>query len=145
MHGKEFWVGMMRTYFILVTLITLTLYVMGMLFDPNRQLGYEAFATPLIYAGCAVIVNAVIYSQKELTVNAFMFRKVIQMFLLEVIMMFIIFESIDAFMENMASAIMIMISVFIVFVVAHVILGLENYLSAKKMTEDLIQFQKNAR
>lgn len=145
MNGKDFWGGMVRTYFILVTLITITLYVMGMLFDPNRQLGYEAFAAPLIYAGCTVVVNVVMYSKKELTIKAFLFRKVIQFFLLEGIILFVIYGSVDVLIENRSSAMSIMISVFVIFVLSHAVLGLENYLSAKKMTEELIEFQKNAR
>lgn len=69
----------------------------------------------------------------------------IQFFLLEGIMLFVIYGSVDVLIENRSSAMSIMISVFVIFVLAHAVLGLENYLSAKKMTEELIEFQKNAR
>ena len=69
----------------------------------------------------------------------------IQFFLLEGIILFVIYGSVDVLIENRSSAMSIMISVFVIFVLSHAVLGLENYLSAKKMTEELIEFQKNAR
>ena len=37
-----------RLYFILVTLITALLMVLGLLFDSDRTFGYEVFVSPLI-------------------------------------------------------------------------------------------------
>ena len=44
-----------RLYFILVTLITILLLILGMLLDGDRTFSYEAFLSPLIYAAIGVI------------------------------------------------------------------------------------------
>ena len=44
-----------RMYFILVTLITVLLMILGLTLDKDRVFGYEVFMSPLLYAGIGII------------------------------------------------------------------------------------------
>ena len=74
MHGKEFIMKIIRTYFTLVTLITVAIFLIGAQLAPDASLSYTAFAIPLIYAACGVLPSVVMYSRKELTVKQFLVR-----------------------------------------------------------------------
>lgn len=142
MHGKEFLVRLVRTYFILVTLITAATFVLGLYLDPGARFGYAAFSTPLIYAACGILPNAVMYSKRELTLKEFLVRKAVQFVLIEVIILSVAFYGINIHMEK-DRAIMMGICILAIYVLVHIIYWIQNYFSARKITEELISFQKN--
>lgn len=143
MHGKEFVNDMITTYFTLVTLITVVMFVLGTHFIPNAEFGYEGFATPLIYAVYGSLPNIVMYSKKELTVKEVLVRKVIQLVLIEVIILVMVLPGIGDYMEHMDIVISLVISVFIIYILTHFIEWFQNYRTAKNMTEELLTFQQN--
>ena len=143
MHGKEFVNDMITTYFTLVTLITVVMFVLGTHFIPNAEFGYEGFATPLIYAVYGSLPNIVMYSKKELTVKEVLVRKVIQLVLIEVIILVMVLPGIGDYMEHMDIVISLVISVFIIYILSHFIEWFQNYRTAKNMTEELLTFQQN--
>lgn len=143
MHGKEFVNDMITTYFTLVTLITVVMFVLGTHFIPNAEFGYEGFATPLIYAVYGYLPNIVMYSKKELTVKEVLVRKVIQLVLIEVIILVMVLPGIGDYMEHMDIVISLVISVFIIYILTHFIEWFQNYRTAKNMTEELLTFQQN--
>ena len=143
MHGKEFVNDMITTYFTLVTLITVVMFVLGTHFIPNAEFGYEGFATPLIYAVYGSLPNIVMYSKKELTVKEVLVRKVIQLVLIEVIILVMVLPGIGDYMEHMDIVISLVICVFIIYILTHFIEWFQNYRTAKNMTEELLTFQQN--
>lgn len=136
---------MLTSYFTLVTLITMATLVMGLCFDPEATFGYEAFATPLIYAACGVLPVVVMYSKKELSTKEFIVRKVIQFVLIEVMILFVAFYKTGIVGKRKEVIVGMGISVFVVYVLAHVIDWIQNYLSAKQMTEQLMKLQENVK
>lgn len=142
MHGREFVNDMLTSYFTLVTLISVVMLVLGLKFNPDASFGYAAYAVPLIYGACGILPNVVMYSRHELTIKEFLVRKVIQLILTEVVILFVVFGDILA--EDRKVVIATGIGVFIVYVVAHIIDWIQECLSAKKMTEDLIKLQQSA-
>ena len=58
-----------RLYFILVTLITILLMVVGLIFDSDRTFSYEAFFSPLFYAFIGAIPVFFFQSDKELSMK----------------------------------------------------------------------------
>lgn len=139
MHGREFVNSLLTSYFTIVTLITIVMLVLGMHFYPDASFGYVAYALPLIYGVCGVLPNVVMYSRHELSVKEFLVRKVIQLILIEVIVLFVAFGGNE---EEPSVVIATGIGIFVVFVVSHVIDWIQECLSAKRMTEDLIKLQQ---
>lgn len=145
MHGKEFLINLITTYFALVTLITIAILILGSYFAPEASFGYIAFASPLIYGACGVIPTAVMYSKRELTMKEIVIRKIIQFFLVEGIVLAVTFQSLDIHTEQRKVLISMAICVFIIFILAHIISWIQNYMSARQMTKELILFQQNVK
>lgn len=145
MHGKEFAIDVIRTYFAVVTLINLIMCVMGMQFNLDNRFGYEGFATPLFYGAAGTLPNIVMYSKRELAVKELLIRKVIQLILIEIIVLFVVFYNAEAFLLQPEIIIGVGISVLAIYLITSVIDGVQNHVSAKKMTEELMKFQESVR
>lgn len=143
MHGKEFMMKMISTYFTLVTMITVAMLILGLYFAPDESFGYIAFASPLLYGACGLLPSVVMYSKRELTVKELLIRKIIQFVLIEIIILAVAFQGKAIDKEQKEVVISMGISVFIIFVLAHAISWFQDYMSARRMTEDLIKFQEN--
>lgn len=79
--------------------------------------------------------------RKELTVKALLFRKVIQLVLIEVMVLAVALPGGSIEMEQTELVIALVISIFIIYILSHLCIWLLNYLSAKQMTEELRTFQ----
>lgn len=145
MHGKEFTIDVIRTYFAVVTLINLVMCVMGTQFYPDNRFGYDGFATPLIYGAASILPNIVMYSKRELTVRELLIRKVVQFILIEIIVLFVVFRNAETLLLHPEIAIGVATSVLAIYFITSVIDGIQNRVSAKKMTEELIKFQESVR
>ena len=143
MRGKELMNDMIYTYFMLVTMILAVMMILGTYFMPDVRFGYEAFGAPLKYAAWGTLPNMVMYAKKELTLKQFLIRKTIQLVLVEIIVITIaipaqIFET--GKIEVVAA---LAVGILIVYILTHMIEWFQNYTMAKKMTEELLAFQKN--
>lgn len=143
MQGKELISDMLYTYFMLVTMILGVMTVLGTYFMPEVTFGYEMFGLPLIYAVYGTLPNLVMYAKKELTLKQFLFRKIIQLVLVEVIVIAVAIpdEVIEA--GHIDIVIALAICIFVVYILTHLIEWFQNYTVAKKMTEELLNFQRN--
>ena len=143
MRGKELMNDMIYTYFMLVTMILAVMMILGTHFMPDVRFGYEAFGIPLKYAAWATLPNMVMYAKKELTLKQFLIRKTIQLVLVEIIVITIaipaqIFET-----GKIEVVVALAVGILIVYILTHMIEWFQNYTMAKKMTEELLAFQKN--
>lgn len=143
MHGKEFVIDYIRTFFSVVTLVNVVILILGLQIARDSRFGYDAFAAPLIYGAAGTVPNIVMYSKRELTVKELLVRKVIQFVLIEVIVMLVAFYDVDTFWKQPEIIIAVGISVFVIYVIASVIDWIQNYISAKQMTEELMKFQES--
>ena len=143
MQGKELINDMIYTYFMLVTMILGVMLVLGTYFLPEARFGYEAFGMPLLYAFYGTIPNIVMYAKKEFTLKQFLVRKAIQLVLVEIIIITVAIP--DEIMEtgNTEVVVLLAISIFLVYILTHLIEWFQNYTMAKKMTEELLLFQQN--
>lgn len=140
MQGKELLKDMMNTYFMLVTMITAVFFLLGTYFFPDIQFGYNAFANPLLYALYGTLPNVVMYSKRELTRKQYVFRKVIQLVLVEVIALWI---AVPVFKEGQENVVVLLaLSILFIFVLTHIVEWFQNSVTAKKMNEDLLLFQQ---
>lgn len=83
----------LKLYFILVTLISILLMILGLIFDADRTLTYQAFASPLIYAFLGVIPVFIFDRDKELSVKGLIIRRIAELVLLEAIFLFLAFSA----------------------------------------------------
>lgn len=142
MQGKELLNDMIYTYFMLVTMISAVMALLGIRFIPDASLGYEAFMMPLIYAVYGTLPNVVMYARQELTRKQFLIRKIIQLILIEVIVIAVALPAQILKEKNVEIIVSLGISIFVVFLLTHLIEWFLNYTSAKQMTEELLIFQQ---
>ena len=143
MSGKDFWIDFVRTYFMIVTLITVVMLVVGQAVMPEQTFGYAAFAAPLIYALVGTVPNLVLYSKRELKVKELLFRKVLQLLLIEAGVLFVAFYGANASWKNSSTLFILVISVFGVYAAGTLIAWIGDTISAKNLTKELLEFQKS--
>ena len=66
MSFKQFFIEKLSLFFMLTTLITIAIFVIGSAFDADARFGYAAMMTPLRYAACCVLPTFATYSRREL-------------------------------------------------------------------------------
>ena len=142
MQGKELIRDMINTYFMLTTMILAAMTLLGTYFMPEVRFGYEQFETPLIYAAWGTLPNIVMYAKKELTMKQMLIRKIIQLILIEIIIISVALPPELLESGNNTLVISLIICVFVIYVLTHVIEWYQDSITAKKMTEELIVFQK---
>ena len=65
MHGKEFIADCIRTFFTVVTLINIAMFLMGITMMPDVKFGYEGFIIPVIYGLAGTIPNLAIHMNRN--------------------------------------------------------------------------------
>lgn len=135
---KDFFEG----FFISVTLINLAMFILGLLFRPDQRFGYEVFIYPLIYGLIGMIPILVVRTQKELSVKQIIIRKIMQLFLLMVLLLGCIFGQSLKDPNRIPAIIGIAFSIVLIYVLVNVIEWMMDERVAKDMTEDLLKFQK---
>ena len=143
MHGKEFVLDCIRTFFTVVTLINIAMFWMGISLFQDQTFGYEGFIIPVIYGLAGTLPNLAMYSSRELRVGELLLRKVIQFLLTEACVLFVAFYDTSEADRTPWLIILVALSIFIIFVIASLFDWIQNYLSAKQMMEDLKVFQGN--
>lgn len=143
MHGKEFLMDSIRTFFAISTLSTVAILVLGLWFMPGENIGqgYEAFATPLIFGAVGTLPNIVMYSKHELKVKELLVRKVIQLILVEVLVLYTAFGDAQDYWSRRDVISSVAVSIFLIYIIVTVIEWFQNYITAKRMMEDLIKLQ----
>ncbi len=76
----------LRDYFIIVTGINAAMAILGMSMDSGRDLGYEAFLSPLLIGGVALLPSIIMYSAKELNLRQMFLRRVMHLLALELLL-----------------------------------------------------------
>lgn len=142
MYGKEFVLDCIRTFFTVVVLINVVMFLLGLYFMPEAQFGYEAFAVPLIYGFVGTLPNVVMYSRRELKIGELIVRKVIQIILIEVLVLFVAFYDTAEQMIEQEIITSTAVSILVIYVLATFFDWLQNYLAAKQITEELQRFQE---
>lgn len=142
MRGKELIRDMINTYFMLATMILGVMAVLGTYFMPDTRFGYDQFGIPLIYAAWGTLPNIVMYAKKELTMKQMLVRKIIQLILVEVIVISVALPTEILEGGNNELVISLAGSVFVIYALTHAIAWYQDSVTAQKMTEELVIFQK---
>ncbi len=132
-----------RLYFILVTLITVLLMVVGLIFDSGRTFSYEAFFSPLFYAFIGVIPVFFFQSDKELSMKQLIIRSIIQILLIEAAILLIVFKVPSIPSDRIEVVISIAVGILIVYILSLVVEYIFELTQAKEMNAYLEEYQKN--
>lgn len=141
MRIKEKFGEAFRLYFILVTLITVLLMVLGLLFDSDRTFGYEAFVSPLIYAAVGVIPVFFFHSDKEISMKQLIIRRIIQELSVEALILLIVFNAPNIPSERPGVVIAIAAGVLVVFILSMVVEYIFELTQANEMNGYLEEYR----
>lgn len=142
MDLKRFLINKLILFFMLSTLITVAVCLIGSAFDPDAQFGYKTMLAPIGYAALCMLPTFVTYSKKELSPKALLIRKAIMFALLEGVMMFIAFTSKVIDTSRIEVVLVIAGSVLAIFVLVNLFVWLKDSAEAKKLNRDLEKFQE---
>lgn len=143
MDFKKFIKSTCETYFIVVTLINLATFALGTIYRPEERFGYDAFLAPLVYAFLGILPMCVMYSKKEMTLIQVLIRKVFQLILLEILLIEFGIGHANLSKESIEVIVSFALSVFVIFVLVHVISFVLDLQQAKQMTLDLLSYQND--
>ena len=132
-----------RLYFILVTLITILLMVVGMLFDSDRTLSYDAYFSPLFYAFIGVIPVFFFQSDKELSMKRLIIRNVLYVLIVEAAIFLIVFKAPNIPSDRIEVVISIAVGVLVVFILSLIVEYIFELTQANEMNAYLEEYQKN--
>ena len=133
----------LKSFFIIVTLVNIAIFICGIVLAPDEKLGYTAFIVPVIDGLLGVIPGLVMYSKRELTVRQMIVRDIIQLLSIELIILVFTFGFSGFSNVDVSKFLAIVLSVAFVYVGVVVIMYLLDFRTAKKMTDDLKAFQKS--
>ena len=142
MEFRRFLVNKLILFFVLSTLITVAVSLIGTAFDGDAKLSYDTLLMPILYAALCLLPTFVTWSRRELSPKQLLLRKAIMLILLETVILFIAFKSSVIDTRRIQVVIVIAGSVLVIFVLTHLIMWLKDSSEAKKMNLDLEEFQK---
>ena len=131
------------SFFIIVTLVNIAIFVSGMILAPDEKLSYAAFIVPVVDGILGVIPGLIMYSKRELTVKQIIVRDIIQLISIELIMLVFSFGFSGFDNVDVPRLIAVTGSVALVYVGVVAIMNALDFRKAKKMTDDLKAFQKS--
>ena len=143
MELKKFLVNKLILFFLLSTLITAAVALIGNRFDSAARLSYLDLLTPIRYAALCLLPSLVTYSKRELSPKKTLLRKLLMLVLLEAVIGGIAFMSPAIDTSRPAVVLSIAGSVLLIFVLANLFLWLKDAAEAKKLIKALEQFQQS--
>jgi len=129
----------LMNYFIIVTGITIAIAILGLNYDPEATLGYEAYFSPIIIGVVAVLPSFVLYSNKELTFKQMLFRRIMHFVVLELTLLG--FGYLSGLFDSIDVALPFALSVFIVYLVTNVIKWVIDSKTAVEINKGLKRIQ----
>ena len=133
----------LMSFFIIVTLVNIAIFVCGIVLAPDEKLDYTAFIVPVIDGLLGTIPGLVMYSKRELTVKQMIVRDIIQLLSIELIILVFTFGFSGFSNVEISKLTAVVLSVAFVYAGVVFIMYLLDFRTAKKMTDDLKAFQKN--
>ncbi len=142
MTFKAFIIHRLSLFFMLTTLISLAIFIIGSAFDPGAKLSYEDLLTPVTYAACCVLPTFATYSRRELSAKEMLPRMLIEVAMIEAVMLFLAWRSPVIDTGRPSVILTISGSVFIINVLARIYSWLRDSARAREINADLRKFQQ---
>ena len=139
MTVKEFIISRVQIFFFLVTLILTASAVMGLVYQPDMELRYYHFFSPILIAACCVLPTCVTYYKKEPTVRQYIIRQIIELSLIELVVM--LFITPPEGIEKPLFYIVLGAVIAVIYLLTMVMMWLQKVQQSKKLTEQLHNLQ----
>ena len=140
MEFKRFLVNKLILFFMLSTMITVAVSLIGSEFDGDTSLSYGAMMTPVKYAALCLLPTFVTWSRHELSLREMLLRKALVLVLLEAVILLIAFTSPVIDTENGWVVLTLVGSVLVIFLLVNLFTWVRESAEAKRMTLDLEEF-----
>lgn len=131
-----------KMYFILVTLITVLLLILGLTLDNDRVLGYEAFLSPLIYAAIGVIPVFFFGSEKEISMKRLLIQRIVTLVFVEAAVLVLAFSAKSIPTERKGVVIGIAVGIAVVYVLSLVVEYVFELIQSRELNEALEVYQR---
>jgi uncharacterized membrane protein len=128
-------------FFIIVTCVSVVIGTLGLIYEPSKRFGYEAYFSPLIFGAISTISSFVTYSKKELTIRQMIFRNVLQLLVLECLILTTGYSF--GIMKDTMILTSVALSIIIVFVIVHLISWIIDFKTAANLNDSLKVYQRN--
>lgn len=142
MEFKKFLIEKLILFFMLSTLITAAVSLIGSAYDKDALWGYDALLAPMRYAALCILPTFVTWSRHELSLRELLFRKALMLVLLEGVMLYIAFTSPVIDTDGIRVVLTLMGSVLIIFLLVNLFLWLRDSVEAGRMNQDLENFRR---
>ena len=140
MEFKRFLVNKLILFFMLSTMITVAVSLIGSEFDGDASLSYDTMITPVKYAALCLLPTFVTWSRHELSLREMLLRKALVLVLLEAVILLIAFTSPVIDTENGWVVLTLVGSVLVIFLLVNLFTWVRESAEAKRMTLDLEEF-----
>jgi hypothetical protein len=131
----------LRDYFIIVTGINVAMAILGLNFEANKTIGYEAFFSPLIIGAIAVLPSVVMYSTKELSLRQMLLRRGVHLAVLELTLT--VFGFLAGFFADITLLLPFIVTVLLVYVFTLVFRWILDNRTAKEINKGLRRLQES--
>lgn len=129
----------MMSFFVAVTFISVVMALVGMVYDPHAQFGYDAFLSPVLFGIVASVPSIVKYSRYELTARQTFVRNVIHFLLIEGFTLAVLYYG--GLITTFPMALSLFSSILIVYVTVSLVLWVNDKKTANDVNRALVQFQ----
>lgn len=130
------------SFFIITACITILEAVIGSIFMPEEQFGFEAFFTPPLFGFLSALSGVVTFSRHQLSAGAMAARLLLQLTLIEA-MVFLVnffFGSWELFTVPMILT--LVFGIALIFNVVYLVMWLNDRRISRLFNERLLEFQK---
>lgn len=142
MEFKKFLIEKLTLFFMLSTMITAAVYLIGSAYDRDALFGYDALLSPMRYAALCILPTFVTWSRRELSMRELLFRKALMLVLVEGVILYIAFTSPVIDTGRMQVVLTLMGSVLVIFLLVNLFLWLRDLAEAGRMNQDLENFRR---
>jgi len=139
---KKFLIEKLTLFFMLSTMITAAVYLIGSVYDRDALFGYDALLSPMRYAALCILPTFVTWSRRELSMRELLFRKALMLVLVEGVILYIAFTSPVIDTGRMQVVLTLMGSVLVIFLLVNLFLWLRDLAEAGRMNQDLENFRR---
>ena len=142
MDLKQFLIQKLSLFFMLTTLITLVICVLGLVFDGDARFGYNELLTPMCLAALCVVPTLVTYSRRELSPREMKARMALELALIEAVVLGIAFAS--PVIDTVQAPVVLAIagSVLGIYVLVRLFSWLRDSAQARELNAELARFQQ---
>ncbi len=138
---KEDLIELMMAFFICTACICILSAVLGTIFFPEDQFGYEAMWSPPFFGAISAVLGLVTKSRKELSVRQVAIRNVLHLVLIECVVFGMNYLAGVVF--EMYFSVILAFAIAVVFAAVHLIMYISDSRDAHKFNEQLKQYQQS--